>query len=343
MSGGAQTMEAAVIREHGQLAVEERPVPELRSSTDVLLDVEGCGICGTDLHILSDPPQQPATVGAILGHEFIGRVRAVGEDVADLEPGTRVAVAPNLSCGQCAWCRRGLRNHCAHWTTHGIYIDGGLARHVVVRASSCFPIDDRIPTPIATLVEPLSAVVGGVRLAQPLPGETVAVIGGGPVGLMFAALFKLAGATVVVIEPSEDRARLAVEMGADEVVHPDDEPVSHVQALSESLGADVVVDAVGSQLATALDLVRKAGRVVLFGMNERAHTDLAQIRITRDELQLFGAFVGQDVFPDAIRLIEQGRLRLEPLVTHRITLPELPGAVTELRDGRAVKVQVQLS
>jgi 2-desacetyl-2-hydroxyethyl bacteriochlorophyllide A dehydrogenase len=334
-------MTAAVLADIGTLAVVERPVPAVREPTDVLLDVEACGICGTDLHILSKPPGQPATIGTVLGHEFVGVVREVGAGVTSRRPGDRVAVAPNVTCGQCVWCRRGLRNHCENWTTHGIFVDGGLAPHVVVPAPSCYPISPSLPAHIAALAEPLSTVVNGVRLAEVFPGETAAVIGAGAVGLMFTALFELGGASVVVLEPAERRAALALEMGADRVIDPGGEdPAAVTRELTGGLGADLVIDAVGSQLATALDLVRKAGRIVLFGMNDQARTELAQVRITRDELRLLGAFVGQDVFPDAIRLLEQGRLELEPLVTHRISLAELPGAIEDLRAGRAVKAQV---
>jgi threonine dehydrogenase-like Zn-dependent dehydrogenase len=334
-------MPAAVLADVGTLAVVERPVPSIREATDVLLDVQACGICGTDLHILSTPPGQPATIGAVLGHEFVGVVREVGTGVTTLRPEDRVAVAPNVTCGQCVWCRRGFPNHCENWTTHGIYVDGGLAPHVVVPAASCYPISASLPAHVAALAEPLSTVVNGVRLAEVFPGETAAVIGAGPVGLMFAALLELSGASVIVLEPVNRRAALAADMGADHVVDPTHADAAAVtRELTGGLGADVVVDAVGSQLATALDLVRKAGRIVLFGMDDQARTDLAQVRITRDELRLVGSFVGKDVFPDAIRLLEQGRLDLEPLVTHRISLEHLPEAVEELRTGRAVKVEV---
>ncbi|MGH8985651.1 MAG: zinc-dependent alcohol dehydrogenase [Acidimicrobiia bacterium] len=343
MSTATATMPAAVLADVGRLAIVQRPVPVVERDSDVLLDVQACGICGTDLHILSTPPGQPATVGAVLGHEFVGIVREIGAEVTSLEVGDRVVVAPNVSCGQCVWCKRGLRNHCENWTTHGIYVDGGLAPSVVVPAANCFPIAGRLPNHIAALAEPLSTVVNGVRLANVFPGETAAVIGAGPIGLMFTALLGLAGATVLVLEPAEARASLARTMGAEVVIDPTrGDPVVGTRELTGGLGADVVVDAVGSQLPAALDLVRKAGRIVLFGMNDRARAEVAQARITRDELQLLGAFVGQDVFPAAIRLLEQGRIDLEPLVTHRIRLEELPEAVEELRAGRAVKVQVDL-
>jgi threonine dehydrogenase-like Zn-dependent dehydrogenase len=337
-------MPAAVLAEVGKLALVERPVPTIGRPTDVLLDVQACGICGTDLHILSVPPGIQATVGVVLGHEFVGVVREIGSEVTSLLPGQRVVVATNVSCGQCVWCRRGLRNHCENWTTHGIFVDGGLAPHVVVPAGNCFPIAEHVPNHIAALAEPLSTVVNGARLADVFPGETAVVIGAGPIGLMFTALLKLAGATIITIEPGEQRRELAVTMGADRAVDASrEDPVTITREWTEGLGADVVVDAVGSQLVAALDLVRKAGRIVLFGMNEQARGDIAQVQITRDELHLIGGFVGQDilVFPPAIRLLEQGRLDLEPLVTHRIRLAQLPEAVEELRTGRAAKVEVE--
>jgi len=337
-------MQAAVLADVGTLSLEERPLPRLTRRDDVLLDVECCGICGTDLKILSVPPGHPASVGVVLGHEIVGVVRQVGESVTNLHPGDRVVVVANISCGQCVWCRRGLVNHCESFSTYGIFEDGGLAASMVVSARSCYPISYELPRHVAALAEPLSCVVNGARLADVFPGETAVVVGAGPIGLMFTALLEAAGATVVAIEPAQLRAGLAQTMGAKLVIDPrDSEPVRAVREVTEGLGADVVVDAVGSQLPQALDLVRKAGRIVLFGINEQVQAEVQQARITRDELTVLGGYVGrpEDVFPTAVRLLEQGKIDFEPLVTHRIMLPELPEAVEELRAGRAVKVEVQ--
>ena len=338
------TMPAAVLAAVGTLALEERPLPALRRPDDVLLDVECCGICGTDLHILSDPPGHPAKVGVVLGHEFVGVVRDVGEAVTSFGLGDRVVVAANVSCGQCVWCRRGLVNHCESFSTHGIFVDGGLAPNVVVPARSCFPISPDVPAPVAALAEPLSTVVNGVKLAGVFPGETAVVIGAGPIGMMFTALLDAAGAAVIAIEPNEQRLELAVTMGATAAVDPRQEDAAErVRRLTGGLGADCVVDAVGSQLPAALELVRKAGRIVLFGMNSKARAEIAQNRITRDELSILGGYVGrpEDVFPVAVSLLEQGRVDLAPLVTHRVPLSRLPEAIDELRAGRAVKVEVE--
>ncbi|MDQ3822772.1 MAG: alcohol dehydrogenase catalytic domain-containing protein, partial [Actinomycetota bacterium] len=209
------TMPAAVLAGAGRLEIAERPVPALDGAPDVLLDVEACGICGTDLQILGGG--HPATVGVVLGHEFVGRVAEVGPGVDELPPGRRVAVAPNVSCGQCEWCRRGLRNQCERFTTHGVFVDGGLAPHVRVPASACHPVSESLPAHVAALVEPLSTVVHGARQARPFPGETALVVGAGPIGLMFVALFRLAGLRVGVVERSDERRRLAEALGAEDL------------------------------------------------------------------------------------------------------------------------------
>ena len=325
-------MKAAVLADVGTLAIEERPEPSL-ADDEVLLDVEACGVCGTDLHILSTPPSHPANVGVVLGHEFVGRVRERGSAVESADVADRVAVAPNLWCGECAWCRRGLRNQCERGTTYGIFVDGGLAPLVAVKARVCFPISTDLPAHVAALAEPLSTVVHGARQASAFPGERAVVIGGGPIGAMFCALLTLAGAAVTVVEPVRERAELAAALGAVDVVAPDG---------VGGLEAEIVVDAVGSQLDAALGIVARGGRVLLFGMNEHARAEVAQSRITRDELTVVGSYVGQDVLPDAIRLLEQGRIDFARLVTHRIAVDELPDAIDELRAGRALKVEVEL-
>jgi 2-desacetyl-2-hydroxyethyl bacteriochlorophyllide A dehydrogenase len=332
---------AAVFADVGTVALDERAKPRIESGDDVLLDVEACGICGTDLHILDVPPTHPATPGVVLGHEIVGRVAEAGADVLSLRVGDRVVVAPNLWCGQCAWCRRGLRNQCENATTVGIFVDGGLAPHVRVPARACHPIAEHLPPHVAALAEPLSTVVHGARQAGVFPGEIAVVVGAGPVGLMFAALLTGGGARVLVVEPAAERAVLARTMGADVVVDPGrDDVAAVVREETGGLGAEVVVDAVGSQLSSALAVVGKGGRVVLFGMNTDARTEIAQAKITRDELTIVGAYVGQDVFPDAIRILESGRIDFEPLVTHRVGIDELERTMIELRAGRAAKVEV---
>lgn len=337
-----ETMSAAVFMGDGKLEIVERPVPVVSTSTDVLIKVENCGICGSDIAVLAVPPRHDAAIGTILGHEFSGYVQEVGSDVRGLKRGDRVVVAPNISCGECAYCMEGQLHHCINLTIHGIWVDGGLAPFVVVPRSACHPISAEVPRALAALVEPLSTAIRGLQQADPFPGDTVVVVGGGPIGLIFTALFKAAGTTVVVIEPAASRARLATTMGAAAVVGADSPELdSVITELTAGSGANIVVDAVGSQLATCLKLVKRQGRVVLFGVNTAAITPVQQFDITHRELEIVGAMVGTGTFPIAIRLIERGTVDLRPLLTHRIRLHDLPKALDELRSGEAVKVQVE--
>lgn len=336
----AVTMPAAVFAGEGRLDITERTVPEVERPDEVVLAVQACGICGTDLKILERPQAHPATPGVVLGHEIVGIVAEAGPD-ARLEPGDRVVVAPNIGCGLCAYCLRRLPNQCPDMTTIGIYKDGGLATRVRVPGSACFRIAPHVPSEVAALAEPLSTVAHGVRLAAVFPGEWAVVVGAGPAGLMYAALLAASGARVVAVEPAEARARLAAQVGAHAVLDPrrDDVPAA-VRELTGGLGADVAVDAVGSQLGLAVEVVRSGGRVVLFGMNTEARAEVAQERITRRELTILGAYVGADVMPVSVQILEAGTVDLAPLVTHRIRVDELPSALEELRAGTAVKLEV---
>jgi threonine dehydrogenase-like Zn-dependent dehydrogenase len=336
-----QMMPAAVFAGDGVLDITERPHPELQRSDDVVLAVERCGICGTDLKILERPQAHPATPGVILGHEILGVVVEAGPE-AQLELGDRVVVAPNIGCGLCAYCRRGLPNQCPQMTTIGIYMDGGLAGRVRVPSSVCHRIAAHVAPEVAVLAEPLSTVVNGVKLARVFPGETVVVLGAGPAGLMFTAMFAASGATVITVEPAPARAALARTLGAAETIDPRTNDVTaQIHQMTEGIGADVAVDAVGSELATVLRVVRPAGRVVLFGMNTTARSEVAQERITRRELSLFGAFIGgRELMPQAVKVLERGVVDLAPMVTHPVGIDGLPGALDEFRGGGAVKVEV---
>ena len=336
-------MVAAVFQGEGLLSIMDRPVPSI-GNADVLIEVEACGVCGTDIHVLEVPPAHPATPGVIMGHELVGVVYAMGPDAIGVELGQRVAVTANISCGGCASCKRGIPNHCEHFTTMGIFRDGGLARFVSAPASACHVVSKDIPPEIAALTEPLSCVVNGIEQARLLPGETVAVIGAGPVGLLFLSMFRAAGAgLVVMVEPSELRRDVAKRMGADVCLDPSQgDPVSAVRDVTSGAGADVVVDAVGDQFDRALSTVRVGGRVLLFGMNSRARPSIHQYDITRNELTVFGAYVGSNVFPKAARILASGLFDLSPMISHRVPLEQLPSALDAIRQGRAVKVVVDL-
>lgn len=341
MSTTAPTMLAAVLAAEGVLEMQQRPVPELAHPADVLLQVEGCGICGTDLHILQSPPGHPATHGSILGHEFIGRIMETGSAVTTLRAGQRVAVAPNISCGLCASCKAGRPNHCADFTTLGIFRDGGLAPFCVVPERACHPMADHVPFDDAIWVEVLSCVVNSVDTVKALPGETVLVIGGGPTGALHALLFAAGGATVIIADMSEERLTVLRAAGITRTINPGREVLADAVHAFAPDGADVVVDCVGNQLDAALDVVRTAGRISLFGMNTHARPAVRQNTITRNELTVYGSYVGVNTFPRAISILERGVIKPSVLMSGVMKLEQLDQALDLLRSGRAMKVAIR--
>ena len=186
-------MLAAVFAGEGRLVMEDRPTPVITAPDDVLVEVEACGICGSDLQMLNVPPGHPATPGTILGHEMVGRIAAVGEAVTSVAVGTRVIIDPDPKCGSCDPCRAGRPASCLNVVALGVYRDGALASHVLAPAATAHPISDAVPTAIAALAEPLSCVVNGTRKAAARPGQSVLIFGAGAIGCLFLAVFRASG------------------------------------------------------------------------------------------------------------------------------------------------------
>lgn len=334
-------MRAAVFKGVGILSIEDRPEPNLEAGKDVVVRVLACGICGTDLHILADPPAHPATEGIILGHELVGEIISIGAEVTTVEVGQRVAIRPIITCGTCRHCLSGAPNHCENLDALGVYRDGGLATYARVPASACIPIDPSVSPHLAALAEPLACVFNAVNKARPVPGESVVVVGAGPIGLLFLAALRAAGAgRLLAVEPAAARADLARRLGADHVMDPTSGDVASAVRDLLPNGPALVIDAVGTQLGTAVSMAGRRGRIVLFGMNSRARPEVPQVEITEKELKIIGSYVGQHSFPDAIRLLESGVIDLGPIVSHVVTLDELSDTIEAMRRGEVIKTVV---
>jgi 2-desacetyl-2-hydroxyethyl bacteriochlorophyllide A dehydrogenase len=332
-------MRAAVFKGSGVLELEDVPEPLVEADDDVIIEVEACGICGSDLQILNVPPGHPADPGVVLGHEFIGRVRALGRDANGLEAGQRVVVDPDPKCGVCGPCRAGRSASCENVRALGVFRHGALAPLVKAPAGFVFPLSEEPSSAIAALIEPLACVVNGVNKANPRPGESAIIFGAGAIGCLFLAMFKAAGASpVLVVEPQAARAAVAMAVGADVVVSPEDLAARRRDLLP--FGADVIVDAVGSQLATAIEHAALGGRIVLFGMNQTARPVVQQYTITERSLSVLGSYITAFTFPAAIRLVEGGTLPLDPIVTHVLPLERVSEGLDLLRSGGATKVVI---
>jgi 2-desacetyl-2-hydroxyethyl bacteriochlorophyllide A dehydrogenase len=334
-------MPAAVLAGNGILELTDRPVPTIKRDDDVLLQIDIASVCGTDVHILSVPPGHPSTDGIILGHEYVGTVVDAGDGVKDFVKGDRVVVDPNLTCGDCQYCRRALPNMCENMTTLGIFTDGGFTHFNVAPAKALFKISKDVPLEQAIFAEPLSCVLNGINRIEPQAGESALVLGAGPIGLYFVAIFQVHGLrNIIVSEPNPGRAKMAAACGATEVVDPGARSVEEAVRAITGIGADIAVDAVGVLMPDAIASVRKGGRVLLFGMNSEAIAEIRQNDLTRNEIELVGSYIANKTFPATVELLESGRLDLQKLVTHRFGLKDIHAAIDAMRSGEAIKVLV---
>jgi threonine dehydrogenase-like Zn-dependent dehydrogenase len=332
-------MRAAVYEGEGRLVVRSVPEP-VPGPGEVLIEVEACGICGSDVQIINVPPGHPSTPPVIIGHEFVGHVRAVADDVRDVAIGTRVVVDPDPKCGACDSCRAGRPANCTNIRALGVHRDGALARYVTTPANTVYPIDPSVPAELAALVEPLACVVNGTNRAALRPGESAVVFGAGAIGCLFIAVLRASGAkTIVAVEPSERRAPVARAVGADEVLTPDAWAERKGDLLPN--GADVVVDAVGSVLPAAIDAAGMGARIIVFGMNANARPPLHQMEIVEKGLTILGSYISNFTFPAAIRLVESGQLDLRPMITATIGIDDTADGIGRLRSGEAVKIVIQ--
>ena len=335
-------MRVPVFLGEGRLEFQDRPVPHIQNDDDVLLAVEACGLCGTDLNILAVPAAHKANVGTVLGHEFVGTVREAGTRVAGLKKGDRVVVAPRLNCGLCRYCRRGRVNQCENYKTLGIHLDGGLAPYCVAPERALFRIDPKVPVEDAAFAEVLSCVLSATIRVAVNPGDTVVILGAGPAGLLYAQLYRAGGAgKIIVTDVSPFRLDFASRIGVDAVINSRQENVEERVGMLMDPGADIVVDAVGNLLPQAVKLARRGGRIILFGLQMHALPPVSQYLITRHELTVYGAFVGINPFPQTVRLLESGVIRPSALITHRLPVARVEKALTAMRAGETMKVIVE--
>lgn len=335
------SMTAGVFVREGVFEIQSRTVPKLAADDWVIIENEGCGVCGTDLHILSVPAGFPATPNTVLGHEFIGKIIEVGPAVTTVKVGDRVTVAVNLSCGICRQCKMGNSLHCENWTTIGINIDGGFAPYVAAPERALYVVSPDLPFEEAVWIEPLSCVVNGTDQLGIQPGQVAVVMGAGPVGTLHAMMFKAAGATVILSDLVDFRLETAKKAGIDHLVNAKNSSLRDtVMDLTDGLGADVVVDAVGNQFGAMIELAARKGKLSIFGLNEHAYPAVKQHEITRFELKVYGSFVGAYTFPRAIKILERGVIKPSSLISMTLPIEDMQSGIDAARAGEVVKVVV---
>ena len=313
-------------------------------SGEVVVRVVAVGLCGTDYRIWTG--ERPVAYPLVMGHEFIGHVLTVGAGVDNVRVGEKVAVEPNYSCGVCGLCREGNRNLCLSRTAVGIDVDGGLAEQARLPARVCWPAPRDLSDDQLLLAEPLAVVTRATARAVPRAGETAAVLGVGTLGLLAVQVLKTRGLSVLAVGRTEARLDVARALGADAVAAAsaptrDTAPLAAARALAGREGVDIVIETAGTPeaVAQAIELARPGGRVVLTGL-PHAPSSVEFFWVVRRELSLFGSMIYQDEFPEAIRLLADGKVRTERLLTHRFPLDAAPEAFQAHRAPESIKVAV---
>ena len=334
-------MRAITFVGEGRHALLDRPEPDEPAPDGVIVEVAAAGICGSDLHILSQPQRHPATPGIVLGHEFCGTVRAVGSLVTHVRPGDRVAIDPAQGCGTCDYCLRGEPEGCPDQVLHGIFQDGGMTSLAPMPGWSLLPFPGELPWARAALTEPLSVVLAGVRRVAPSAGESAAVLGAGPIGLLFCAVLSTMGVEpLVAYEPASRRRELALACGATHTI--DAAEGIAVEGYRRATGArmppSLVIDATGFLLDRAVELVDHGGRILCVGYNATARPEVDVARIVDGTILIRGTAGGFGTAALALELLAKGRLPVEGLVTDELPLEGIDQALAEMRAGRAGKI-----
>ena len=337
-----KTMLAGVFERAGSFVLKECPVPELVNDDDIIVHVDAVSICGTDVHITAVPPRYEATEGTILGHEICGTVVEKGSRVSHLEIGDRIVVNPNNYCGNCAYCRKNLPNECEHIEALGIDYDGGFAAYTRINSKVAYRISKDVDVCVASCAEPLACAINGLNKVKVSPSDSAVIIGSGPIGLMIAMLLKASGVTrLYILETAEYRNQFARNLNLGTVLNPLKDDVHAKVYADTEIGADLVFDVTGSQVVYSIDLVRKGGSVVLFGVNKMASSEIKQSEITTKELKVYGTWLANATFPTAVKVIEDGCIDIKALITDVIPLKDVKAGIEKLAKGQAVKVIVR--
>lgn len=331
-------MRAALLEKPHRLSVVDRPL-RLISSEEVLVRVQSCGVCGTDIHIVEG--ESRCNLPVILGHEYAGVVEDVGTNVKDFVPGQRVAVDPNISCGTCYFCRRGEVHLCSNLQALGVDIDGGMAELCIVPRKQLFQLPDNFPIEASSFIEPVSCVLHGIDRTHVAIGDTVVIIGGGTIGLMMLQLVRSAGASIIiVIEPNEQKRIIAKKLGATCVCDPKIENVHAVVMDLTNVGADIVIECSGitASAESAMCLARRGGTIELFGVCPFGHKiSIEPHQIYFKELTIVGSYINPQTFARSINVLASGMVRVDELPVHRFSLENVHEALLYQKEGRTIK------
>ena len=351
-------MQAAVYRAVDDVQTEEIAVPEIGAG-EVLVRIDTCGICGTDLKKIHTGSH---TVPRVFGHEMAGTIAAVGEGVRGFAVGDRVMAFHHIPCGHCFYCRKKTFAQCETYkkvgTTAGLgeAAGGGFAQYIRVMdwivgdgvtPAGLIHVPDDIPFEQAAFIEPVNTCFKAIRLLELEPDDTVLVIGQGSIGVLLAALARQTGATVLTSDMYPERHAIAAQYGLDRPLDARGDVVAACKAATEGRGADVALVAVGvdALIATAMAAIRPGGRVMLFASTQHGTAAFDPAAVCMDEKTLMGSYSASvEIQQEGIDLVfegyRSGKLDFTQLISHRFSLDEAGKAVRLASNPQADSMKI---
>jgi L-iditol 2-dehydrogenase len=342
-------MKSLLLSSYNHLEMAEMPVPAVGAG-EVLVRVEACGICGSDVHGY-DGGSGRRIPPIVMGHEAAGTVASVGSGVTGFAVGDRVTFDSTVYCGECGFCRRGEVNLCDNRQVIGVSCGdyrrhGAFAEYVAVPQRILYHLPEGISFAEAAMLEAASVALHAVRVSEIKGGETALVIGAGMIGLLTLQAARAAGcASVLIADIDETRLKLAREVGADATLLGSGERVTaEVMKHTGGRGVDLTLEAVGRNetVSTAIDCTRKGGTVTLIG-NIRPEVTLPLQKVVSRQIRLQGSCASAGEYPQAIELIAAGKIKVGPLITAVAPLEDGPQWFSRLHAGEPNLMKVILS
>jgi L-iditol 2-dehydrogenase len=331
----------------GKIEIVEAPKPKIERDDQVMLRMKRIGVCGSDIHVYHG--SHPYTKYPIVqGHEVSGVVEEVGSRVRHLKPGDKATIMPQIVCGECYYCKRGMYHICESLKVRGFQANGAAQDHYVMEADMVLRLPDEMSLDAGAMIEPVSVAVHAVKRLESVDGGKILVLGAGTIGNLTAQVTKALGAaSVMITDISDYKLEKARACGVDCVVNTAREDLG--AALARQFGperADAVFECVGSQttIDQAIQFARKASTIVLVGVYGKKPT--VDLSLAGDrELRLLGSLMyRRPDFETAIHLISEGKLKLEPMITHRFAFPDFLKAYETIEEakGNSLKVMIEL-
>ena len=345
------TMEALVVLEPNKLEIQEVPVPT-PGPNEVLARVRAVSICGTDAHLVRGdyPGFWPPAFPFIPGHEWAGEIAALGPgaDLFGWKVGDRVAGTSHDACGVCQKCVEGHYNLCENYGMAGLHkqyghsVQGADATYVVHGVKCIFPLPDMISFDEGAVIDPASIALHVANRGNIAPGDNVAIMGAGAIGLLSGDGARIRGAArVIVIERNPGRLAKAAAMGFETIDPSAGDPVAIVREMTGGLGVDVVLECAGvpATVQLALGMLRRGGRCAAVGIPTQG-VEITMQRLVLDELELVGCRASAGEMRRVMPLVEQGRMRVREVMTHRFALADYAQALATFNDPASGAIKI---